>query len=126
MISGIMAALERVPGKVVAVHVSYRGRAAERGTMPRRLSDPLKPSSSLAESGEEVARPPGCELLAFEGEVALVIGRRARRVSRAQAWDHVAFITAANDFGVYDLRYADPGSNLRSKASTASPRSARG
>jgi len=115
MISGIMTALERVPGKIVAVHVSYRSRAAERGTMPAWPSYFLKPSTSLAESGEEVARPPGCELLAFEGEVALVIGRRARRVSRADGWDHVAWITAANDFGVYDLRYADRGSNVRSK-----------
>jgi regulator of RNase E activity RraA/2-keto-4-pentenoate hydratase/2-oxohepta-3-ene-1,7-dioic acid hydratase in catechol pathway len=110
-----MAALDRVPGKVVAVHVSYRSRAAERGTMPAWPSYFLKPSSSLAQSGDPVARPPGCELLAFEGEVALVIGRRARRVSRAQGWDHVAWVTAANDFGVYDLRYADKGSNLRSK-----------
>jgi regulator of RNase E activity RraA len=47
--------------------------------------------------------------------VALVIGRRARRVSRADGWDHVGWITAANDFGVYDLRYADRGSNVRSK-----------
>jgi 5-oxopent-3-ene-1,2,5-tricarboxylate decarboxylase / 2-hydroxyhepta-2,4-diene-1,7-dioate isomerase len=110
-----MTALERVPGKVVAVHVSYRSRAAERGTMPAWPSYFLKPSSSLAGSGEEVARPPGCELLAFEGEVALVIGSRARRVSRADGWDHVAWITAANDFGVYDLRYADRGSNVRFK-----------
>ena len=85
MILRTMAALERSPGKVVAVHVSYRSRAAERGTMPAWPSYFLKPSSSLAESGDPVARPPGCELLAFEGEVALVIGRRACRVSRADA-----------------------------------------
>ncbi len=115
MISGIMTALERVPGKIVAVHVSYRSRAAERGTTPAWPSYFLKPSSSLAESGDPVARPPGCKLLAFEGEVALVIGRRACRVSRAHGWEHVAWITAANDFGVYDLRYADRGSNVRSK-----------
>ncbi|MGH3257035.1 MAG: fumarylacetoacetate hydrolase family protein [Streptosporangiaceae bacterium] len=110
-----MTALERVPGKVVAVHASYRSRAVERGTIPAWPSYFLKPTSSLADSGDPVARPPGCELLAFEGEVALVIGTPTRGVSRAQAWDHVAFITAANDFGVYDLRYADRGSNLRSK-----------
>jgi regulator of RNase E activity RraA/2-keto-4-pentenoate hydratase/2-oxohepta-3-ene-1,7-dioic acid hydratase in catechol pathway len=110
-----MTALERVPGKIVAVHASYRSRAAERGTIPPWPSYFLKPSSSLAGSGDPVARPPGCELLAFEGEVALVIGQRARRVGRARAWDCVAWITAANDFGVYDLRYADRGSNLRSK-----------
>jgi 2-keto-4-pentenoate hydratase/2-oxohepta-3-ene-1,7-dioic acid hydratase in catechol pathway/regulator of RNase E activity RraA len=110
-----MAALPSPPGKIVAVHASYRSRAAERGTTPAWPSYFLKPSSSLAGSGDPVARPPGCELLAFEGEVALVIGRPARRVSRAEAWDCVSALTAANDFGVYDLRYADRGSNLRSK-----------
>ncbi len=115
MILRTMTALERVPGKVVAVHASYRSRAAERGTIPPWPSYFLKPSSSLAESGDPVARPPGCELLAFEGEVALVIGHQIRRASRARAWDGVAWITAANDFGVHDLRYADRGSNLRSK-----------
>src|SRR5580693_4587822 len=115
MILRTMAALERVPGKVVAVHSSYRSRAAERGMIPAWPSYFLKPSSSLAESGDPVARLPGCELLAFEGEVALVIGRRARLVRPADGWDHVAHLTAANDFGVYDLRYADRGSNVRSK-----------
>jgi 5-oxopent-3-ene-1,2,5-tricarboxylate decarboxylase / 2-hydroxyhepta-2,4-diene-1,7-dioate isomerase len=115
MILLTMSALERVPGQVVAVHLSYRSRAAERGTTPAWPSYFLKPLSTLADSGDPVARPPGCELLAFEGEVALVIGRRARRVSRADGWDQVGWITAANDFGVYDLRYADHGANVRSK-----------
>src|SRR3984957_8163726 len=115
MILRTMAALDRVPGKIVAVHSSYRSRAAERGTLPAWPSYFLKPSSSLAASGDPVARPPGCELLAFEGEVALVIGRQARRIRPADGWDHVAHLTAANDFGVYDLRYADRGSNVRSK-----------
>ncbi len=110
-----MTALRSRPGKIVAVHASYRSRAAERGTMPAWPSYFLKPTSALAESGDPVARPPGCELLAFEGEVALVIGRRALRVRPADGWDHVAWVTAANDFGLYDIRYADRGSNVRSK-----------
>jgi 5-oxopent-3-ene-1,2,5-tricarboxylate decarboxylase / 2-hydroxyhepta-2,4-diene-1,7-dioate isomerase len=112
-----MTALSSRPGKIVAVHASYRSRAAERGTMPAWPSYFLKPTSSLAESDDPVVRPPGCELLAFEGEVALVIGRRALRVSAADGWDHIAWITAANDFGAYDLRYADRGGNVRSKGS---------
>jgi 2-keto-4-pentenoate hydratase/2-oxohepta-3-ene-1,7-dioic acid hydratase in catechol pathway/regulator of RNase E activity RraA len=101
--------------KVVAVHVSYRSRAMERGSLPLWPSYFLKPPSTLAADESPVRRPPGCELLAFEGEVALVIGTRATRVSPADAWSHVRWVTAANDFGVYDLRYADRGSNLRSK-----------
>ena len=103
------------PSKIIAVHVSYRSRAIQRGAVPAWPSYFLKPPSSLAASGDPVARPPGCALLSFEGEVALVIGDRARRVERGAAWSHVAWVTAGNDFAVYDLRYADRGGNVRSK-----------
>src|SRR5215472_2673599 len=104
-----------LPSKIVAVHSSYRSRAMERGALPPWPSYFLKPPSTVAHSGDPVLRPPGCELLAFEGEVALIIGTRATRVTPATAWAHVGWVTAANDFGVYDLRYADKGSNVRSK-----------
>jgi regulator of RNase E activity RraA/2-keto-4-pentenoate hydratase/2-oxohepta-3-ene-1,7-dioic acid hydratase in catechol pathway len=105
----------KAPSKIIAVHVSYRSRAMERGRLPLWPSYFLKPPSTLAADGDPVLRPPWCELLAFEGEVALIIGTRASRVASADAWDHVRWVTAANDFGVYDLRYADGGSNVRSK-----------
>ena len=103
------------PSKIIAVHLSYRSRALERGRLPLWPSYFLKPPSTLAADGEPVPRPPWCELLGFEGEVALVIGTRASRVSAPDAWGHVRWVTASNDFGVYDLKYADSGSNLRSK-----------
>lgn len=103
------------PGKIIAVHLNYPSRAAERGRTPAVPSYFLKPSSSLALSGGTVERPAGTELLGFEGEIALVIGSAARRVTEADAWSHVAGVTAANDLGLYDLRAADNGSNLRSK-----------
>ncbi|WP_225755303.1 fumarylacetoacetate hydrolase family protein [Actinotalea sp. Marseille-Q4924] len=109
------AALPQRPGKVVAVHLSYASRADQRGRRPAHPSYFLKPSSSVAASGGTVERPAGTELLAFEGEVALVIGTAARRVPLDRAWDHVAWVTAANDLGLYDLRANDRGSNVRSK-----------
>ncbi|HLI37180.1 MAG TPA: fumarylacetoacetate hydrolase family protein [Streptosporangiaceae bacterium] len=109
------ATLPVPPSKVIAVHLNYRSRAAQRGRMPEFPSYFLKPPSSLCGTGDEVIRPAGCELLAFEGEIALVIGERTRGVSPADGWGRVRWVTAANDLGVYDLRYADRGSNLRSK-----------
>src|SRR6187402_2997452 len=103
------------PGKIIAVHLSYASRADQRGRRPADPSYFFKPSSSVAASGGTIARPAGTELLAFEGEIALVIGTTARRVSLADAWQHVGWITAANDFGLYDLRANDKGSNVRSK-----------
>lgn len=105
--------------KVIAVHLNYPSRAAQRGRIPLQPSYFLKPSSSLSlgslEAPGVVERPLGCELLGYEGEIALIIGTAARRVSPAQAWAHVQWVTASNDLGVYDLRYADKGSNVRSK-----------
>ncbi|MCB5292502.1 fumarylacetoacetate hydrolase family protein [Arthrobacter sp. SO3] len=101
--------------KVIAVHINYPSRAAQRGRTPEQPSYFLKPSSSLALSGSTVERPAGCELLGYEGEIALIIGKAARRVGIEDAWSHVEWVTASNDLGVYDLRYADKGSNLRSK-----------
>ena len=109
------AGLPGRPGKVLAVHLSYPSRADQRGRRPTAPSYFLKPSSSVAASETSIERPAGTELLAFEGEVALVIGEPARWVSAEQAWSHVAWVTAANDFGVYDLRASDRGSNVRSK-----------
>jgi 5-oxopent-3-ene-1,2,5-tricarboxylate decarboxylase/2-hydroxyhepta-2,4-diene-1,7-dioate isomerase len=108
-------ALPARPGKIIAIHLSYESRAAQRGRRPASPSYFLKPSSSLGRSGGTIERPPGTELLAFEGEIALVIGTEARGVSLDDAWSHVRWVTASNDFGLYDLRENDKGSNVRSK-----------
>ncbi|GAA1447503.1 fumarylacetoacetate hydrolase family protein [Leifsonia poae] len=103
------------PGKIIAVHLNYRSRAAQRGRTPAAPSYFFKPASSVAATGGELERPAGTELLAFEGEIALIIGRRTRRVSPEDGWAAVSGVTASNDFGLYDLRSADRGSNVRSK-----------
>lgn len=102
------------PGKVIAVHLSYQSRAEQRGRTPAHPSYFLKTSTSLASPGE-IARPKGTELLGFEGEIAVVIGTAARNVSPEVGWSHVGWITAANDLALHDMRYADKGSNVRSK-----------
>lgn len=110
------AAVLKNAGKVLAVHLSYHSRAAQRGRIPATPSYFMKASSSLSLSGGTVERPAGTELLAFEGEVALVIGKPARRVGLDEAWSYVGAVTASNDLGVYDIKYADKGSNIRSKS----------
>lgn len=103
------------PGKIIAVHLSYESRATQRGRRPAAPSYFLKPVSSVASSGSTIERPRGTELLSYEGEVALVIGAPARNISMDDAWSHVAWVTAANDWGLYDLRVNDKGSNVRNK-----------
>jgi len=102
------------PTKVIAVHLNYHSRAAERGRTPSEPSYFLKPVSSLSHGGD-VVRPRGTELLAYEGEIAVIIGRPARHVSPEDAPAHIGWFAAANDFGVHDFRWADRGSNVLAK-----------
>lgn len=104
------------PGKIIAVHVAYESRSAQRGKRPSQPSYFLKATSSLAASGESIERPAGTSLLAFEGEIAIIIGAAARAVSADEAWTYVEGVTASNDFGLYDIKAPDKGSNLRSKS----------
>jgi 5-oxopent-3-ene-1,2,5-tricarboxylate decarboxylase/2-hydroxyhepta-2,4-diene-1,7-dioate isomerase len=105
------------PGKIIATHLTYRSRAEEYG-MARLPSEPsyfMKPPSSLSAHLEPVVRPAGCRFLNYEGEVAVVIGRRCRDVTVGRALDYVGGYTVANDWGVHDFRHADRGSMLRVK-----------
>ncbi|HEX4443705.1 MAG TPA: fumarylacetoacetate hydrolase family protein [Galbitalea sp.] len=103
------------PGKILAVHLNYPSRAAQRGRTPAFPGYFLKPSTSASTSGTPIERPAGTQLLAFEGEIAIILGATVRHVDPADAWAAVSGVTAANDFGVYDLRLSDKGSNVRSK-----------
>ncbi len=105
------------PGKIIATHLTYRSRAVEyrMAQLPQAPSYFMKPPSSLSAHGAAVVRPAGCRFLNYEGEVAVVIGRRCRGVGIEDALDHVAGYTVANDWGVHDFRHADRGSMLRVK-----------
>src|ERR1700680_1250365 len=103
------------PTKIIAVHLNYRSRAEQRGWVPDVPSYFMKPVSSLARSGDPVMRPRGTQLLRGEGEIAAIIGRRARHLTPEQGAAHVGWFAPANDVGLYDMRWADRGSNLFSK-----------
>ncbi|PWH07162.1 fumarylacetoacetate hydrolase family protein [Brachybacterium endophyticum] len=108
------------PGTVFAMHIGYAARARQKGRTPEAPGYFLKPATSLATPADDaspttVELPAGAEILGFEGEIALVIGEACRRVSPEQAWSRVAAVTAANDLGVFDFRWADKGANVRSK-----------
>jgi len=111
----VTRALGLNPSKIVAVHLNYRSRAEERGRMPGAPSYFFKPPSSLSGDGDPVVRPQGCELLCYEGEIALVLGKGGRRIPVDEAESCIGWVTAANDLVVYDLRWADAGSNVRAK-----------
>jgi 2-keto-4-pentenoate hydratase/2-oxohepta-3-ene-1,7-dioic acid hydratase in catechol pathway len=94
------------PGKVWAIGVNYRSHAAETGREPPAVPMVfVKVTSAVIGSGEPIRIPPAAPAqVDFEGEVAVVIGRRATRVAAADAWSHVAGITACDDVTARDVQ----------------------
>lgn len=108
--------VELHPTKIVAVHLNYGSRVEEYGARtPDFPSYFLKAPNTLARHGDEIVRPRGCRYLNYEGEVALVVGRRMKRVAESDALACVEAYSVANDFGVHDFRHVDRGSMLRVK-----------
>jgi 5-oxopent-3-ene-1,2,5-tricarboxylate decarboxylase/2-hydroxyhepta-2,4-diene-1,7-dioate isomerase len=104
------------PTKIVAVHLTYRSRIEEyRAKVPSEPSYFLKPPSSLNGHRGQLRRPRGAQFLNYEGELAVVIGRRMKGVGIDEALEYVGGYAPANDVGLHDFRHADRGSMLRVK-----------
>lgn len=104
------------PSKILAVHLTYRSRLEEyRAKVPPAPSYFLKPPSTLNGHRGLLRRPQGTRFLNYEGELAVIVGRRMKGVPVEEALDHVAAYAPANDVGLHDFRHADRGSMLRVK-----------
>ncbi|HEY4340604.1 MAG TPA: fumarylacetoacetate hydrolase family protein [Steroidobacteraceae bacterium] len=104
------------PSKIICAHLNYRNRVEELKTSAGPAPNYFyKPPSCLVGHRSAVIRPQGCRFLNYEGEVAIVVGRTARNIRRAEAQDYIAGYTLANDYALHDFRDADRGSMLRVK-----------
>lgn len=105
----LLAPLRR-PGKLLAAAANYQDHITETGGEPldkSRLSPRLflKPSTSIIGPGEAVALPPESSQVDWEAELAVVIGRRVKAISAAEALDAVAGYANANDVSARSVEY---------------------
>jgi 5-oxopent-3-ene-1,2,5-tricarboxylate decarboxylase/2-hydroxyhepta-2,4-diene-1,7-dioate isomerase len=104
------------PSKILAVHLSYRSRIEEYAArIPAAPSYFMKPQTTLNGHRQPIQKARGASFLNYEGELAVVIGRRMKGVAESDALDHIAAFACANDVGMHDFRHADRGSMLRVK-----------
>jgi 2-keto-4-pentenoate hydratase/2-oxohepta-3-ene-1,7-dioic acid hydratase in catechol pathway len=97
-----------MPTKIVCVGVNYKQHASEMGhDLPTEPLIFLKPPTAMNAPGGEIHIPPGVGRIDFEGELAVVIGRRAHRVSVADAPAYVLGYTCANDVTARELQARD-------------------
>ncbi len=97
------------PGKVIGIGWNYPDHAREMGG--RTLDAPVvfsKLVTAITGPSAPVVRPPWTRELDYEGELAVVIGRRARDVAHADALDHVFGYAVMNDVTARDMQRAEP------------------
>lgn len=94
------------PKRVLCVGLNYKTHIAE-----TRRGDSDYPvlfakfASSLIASGDDIVLPPEAAQPDYEGELAVIIGRRGRRITESAAWEHVLGCSVANDVTMRDFQY---------------------
>lgn len=106
-----------LPSKIVAVGRNYREHAAEMGSVAPE-EEPLlflKAPSALLLDGGEIVMPPESRRVDYEGELALVVGRRIKSWPQERWLEALAGVCCANDVTARDLQKKD-GQFTRSKS----------
>lgn len=97
-----------IPSKVVCIGKNYADHAKEMGgAVPAEPVIFLKPNTSVIGPNEVIRLPWQSERVDHEGELAFIVGRLARHVSRADAAAHILGYTIANDVTARDLQTRD-------------------
>ena len=98
------------PEKIICVGVNFPDRNAEYKDgqdAPPNMSLFIRFPRSFTGHGQPLIRPPETPQLDYEGEIAIVIGKGGRRIPDAEAYDHIAALTLANEGTLRDwVRHA--------------------
>ena len=93
------------PGRIICVGLNYRSHIEETGRqMPSYPTLFTRFPDSHVAHGEAIIRPAVSEQHDFEGELAVIIGRRGRYIPAARALQHVAGYSCYNDGSIRDFQ----------------------
>jgi 2-keto-4-pentenoate hydratase/2-oxohepta-3-ene-1,7-dioic acid hydratase in catechol pathway len=97
-----------LPTKIVAIGLNYRDHAEElKLQLPEEPLLFMKPPSSVIGPGDAIVLPPQSARVDFEAELAIVIGKAAKQVSRKAAREYILGYTCLNDVTARDLQTKD-------------------
>ncbi len=115
--AGLKLAAPVQPSKIIAIGQNYFDHVAEQNAkMPERPIVFAKFPTTIIGQGDEIRWEPALsDNIDWEAELAMVIGRTARRVQAEHAYDHVFGYTVANDVTARDLQKSD-GQWVRAKS----------
>jgi 5-oxopent-3-ene-1,2,5-tricarboxylate decarboxylase/2-hydroxyhepta-2,4-diene-1,7-dioate isomerase len=106
------------PGTIFALGLNYADHAKELSfKAPDEPLVFLKGPRSLCGHLGQTRRPSGVTYMHYECELAVVIGKTARTVTKAKAYDYVAGYTVANDYAIRDYleNYYRPNFRVKSR-----------
>ncbi len=97
------------PTKIVAIGLNYSDHAEEMGSeLPEEPRMFLKPHTAVIADGEKIEYPDHMsQRVDFEGELGVVIGKKASYVNKNDAMDYVFGYTCMNDVTARDLQKKD-------------------
>jgi acylpyruvate hydrolase len=104
------------PGKIICIGLNYRDHAEESGmAIPASPIIFSKFATCAIGAAESILLPKDSTQVDYEAELAFVVGRRAKNVSRDKAFDYVFGYTNFNDVSARDFQFAD-GQWVRGKS----------
>ncbi|MDQ0850568.1 acylpyruvate hydrolase [Arthrobacter sp. B3I9] len=94
------------PGKIICVGHNYRNHIKEMGReVPEHPTLFAKYAESLIGPNDDLALPQESDAVDWEAELAVVIGKKGRRIPEADAADHIAGYTVLNDVSMRDYQF---------------------
>lgn len=94
------------PSKILAAAMNYKSHAGEKAP-PAEPQLFFKAPTCLVDPGGTIVIPQGATNVHYEGEMVIVIGKRAKNVPKRRALDHVLGVTCGNDVSARDWQSGD-------------------
>jgi 2-keto-4-pentenoate hydratase/2-oxohepta-3-ene-1,7-dioic acid hydratase in catechol pathway len=96
------------PSKIIAIGLNYYDHARElKMPVPDHPIMFMKPASAVIKNGGSIIYPRQSKNVHYEGELAIVIGKKARNISRSAAVKYITGYTCANDITARDIQNID-------------------
>ena len=98
-----------MPSKIIAIGLNYKAHAAEfNKELPEEPMLFMKPPTAIIGTGEAIVYPTHMSRrVDYEGELAFIIGRRAKNIAEEDAPDYILGYTCFNDVSARDLQKKD-------------------
>ncbi len=110
------------PPTILAIGMNYRAHVAEMGLEPPEWQYWFnKQRTAIAGPGDAIVVPTVSDMVDYEGELAMVIGRRCQHVPAARFQDVVAGYTVINDVSARDWQWRTPTFTMGKSFDTHAP-----